>query len=47
MELLRRSVPYDLGAPTKVEFEPMGLRFEVRLPLAGEATEMTEIKPAP
>jgi two-component sensor histidine kinase len=35
MDLLRRSLPYDLGAETEVEFRPHGLRFELRLPLKG------------
>lgn len=33
MELLRYSLPYDLRAETKVEFEPSGLRFDLRMPL--------------
>jgi len=37
MELLRRSLPYDLGAETHVEFRPNGLRFELRMPLNGSA----------
>lgn len=35
MDLLRRSLPYDLGAETDVEFRPNGLRFELRLPAGG------------
>ena len=37
MELLRRSLPYDLEGQTKVEFEPTGLRFELRMPLPASA----------
>ena len=38
MELLLRSLPYDLQAKTKVELEPDGLRFELRMPLAPPAS---------
>ena len=34
MELLRRSLPYDLSAETAVELERTGLRFELRMQLA-------------
>ncbi len=34
MELLERSLPYDLQAETAVEFRPTGLHFELRMPLA-------------
>ena len=34
MELLTRLLPYDLGATTKVEFPPTGLRFMMDLPRA-------------
>ena len=37
MELLRRSLPYDLRAETEVELHPDGLYFELRLPLNGSA----------
>ena len=33
MELLRRSLPYDLQAETTVELRPNGLRFELSMPL--------------
>jgi PAS domain S-box-containing protein len=33
MELLRRSLPYDLHADTKVELRPKGLFFELDMPL--------------
>lgn len=33
LELLQRSLPYDLDAETEVEFRPHGLRFELRMPL--------------
>jgi len=35
MELLRRSLPYDLQAETAVDFAPTGLQFELRIPLPG------------
>jgi PAS domain S-box-containing protein len=35
MELLRRSLPYDLNAETEIELRPQGLRFELRMPLTG------------
>jgi two-component sensor histidine kinase len=38
MELLLRTLPYDLQANTKVELEPDGLRFELRMPLAPAAS---------
>lgn len=44
MELLKRSLPYELGAETRVEFSPTGLRFELRLPLSSKHLEMTEVK---
>ncbi len=37
MDLLRRSLPYDLGAETEVEFRPNGLHFQLRMPLNGAA----------
>lgn len=33
MELLLRSLPYDLQCETTVEFLPAGLLFELRMPL--------------
>jgi two-component system CheB/CheR fusion protein len=33
MELLLRSLPYDLQCDTKVELTPTGLHFELRMPL--------------
>ena len=33
MELLRRSLPYDLDGQTAVKLEPTGLHFEMRIPL--------------
>ena len=45
MELLSRSLPYDLRAETKVDLTPDGLHFELRMPLP-EAS-VTEVKPAP
>lgn len=33
LELLQRSLPYDLDAETEVEFRPHGLHFELRMPL--------------
>jgi two-component sensor histidine kinase len=36
LELLERTLPYDLGAETHVEFRPEGLRFTLSMPL-GEA----------
>jgi two-component sensor histidine kinase len=33
MELLQRSLPYDLHAETSVEFRPDGLHFKLRMPL--------------
>jgi two-component system CheB/CheR fusion protein len=33
MDLLLRSLPYDLNAETEVEFGPHGLSFELRMPL--------------
>lgn len=37
MELLRRSLPYDLGAETELKLEKDGVRFELRMPLSGRA----------
>jgi two-component sensor histidine kinase len=37
MELLARSLPYDLSAETRVELTPTGLHFELRLPLNGHS----------
>ena len=37
MDLLLRSLPYDLHAETKVDFGPDGLRFELKMPLEGAA----------
>jgi len=37
MELLRRTLPYDLDAETKFDLRPDGLRFELDLPLGGDA----------
>ena len=37
MDLLRRSLPYDLDAETHVDFSPRGLRFELKLPLTGSS----------
>lgn len=37
MELLQRTLPYDLGAETDVEFRPQGLRFTLRMPLGEKA----------
>ena len=37
MELLRRTLPYDLDAETKFDLRPDGLRFELDLPLSGDA----------
>ena len=34
MELLKRILPYDLGAKTKVSFRPDGMRFTMQLPMA-------------
>jgi hypothetical protein len=45
MELLSRSLPYDLRAETKVDLTPDGLHFELRMPLP-EAS-VTEVNPAP
>ena len=36
MELLERSLPYELGAETVVEFAPEGLRFSLTMPLGPE-----------
>jgi PAS domain S-box-containing protein len=33
MELLRRSLPYDVGGATKLDLTPGGLEFEFRMPL--------------
>jgi PAS domain S-box-containing protein len=33
MELLQRTLPYDLRAETRVEFRPQGVRFTMRMPL--------------
>lgn len=38
MELLRRSLPYDLQAETNVELLPEGLRFQLRMPLPEPAS---------
>lgn len=35
LELLRRVVPYELSAETRVEFRPDGLRFTLSMPAAG------------
>jgi two-component sensor histidine kinase len=34
MELLRRSLPYDLHGETEIDLESDGLRFELRMPLS-------------
>ncbi|WP_410965933.1 hypothetical protein, partial [Salmonella sp. SAL4438] len=34
MEMLRRSLPYDLQAKTQVELRPDGLHFEMSMPLS-------------
>lgn len=34
MELLRRSLPYDVQGATKVELRPNGLHFELKMPLS-------------
>jgi PAS domain S-box-containing protein len=34
-ELLERTLPYELDAETKIDFLPEGLRFTLRMPLAG------------
>ncbi len=33
LELLQRTLPYELGAETKVDFRPEGLRFSMAVPL--------------
>ncbi len=43
MELLRRSLPYDLGAETKVDLTPQGLRFELRMPFPN-GSDLTKVK---
>lgn len=37
MDLLRRSLPYNLGAETRIDFRPHGLSFELKVPLAAAA----------
>lgn len=37
MELLERSLPYDLGAQTEVQFRPEGLHFSLVMPLGQDA----------
>lgn len=37
MDLLLRSLPYDLHAETRVDFRPQGLRFDLTMPLNGAA----------
>jgi two-component system, chemotaxis family, CheB/CheR fusion protein len=37
MELLKRSLPYDLDAETHVHFRPEGMKFELSMPLRGSA----------
>ena len=39
MELLRKMLPYDLGAETAVDFGERGLRFRMRMPLDGKVIE--------
>jgi two-component system CheB/CheR fusion protein len=36
LELLQRTLPYDLRAETKVEFRPEGLRFTMAMPLGSD-----------
>jgi two-component sensor histidine kinase len=38
LELLQRTLPYDLRAETEVEFRPEGLRFRMALPLGSGVT---------
>lgn len=38
-ELLQRTLPYELDAETKIDFEREGLRFTLRMPLAGRIAE--------
>jgi two-component sensor histidine kinase len=38
MELLRRSLPYDLQGETRVDLTPTGLRFELKMPLHQRGT---------
>jgi len=44
LELLRRTLPYELRAQTRVEFRPTGLLFEIRMPL--EAAIQMEVQRA-
>jgi two-component sensor histidine kinase len=37
MDLLRRSLPYDLHGEIEIELEPDGLRFELRMPLSASS----------
>jgi len=41
MELLRRSLPYDLQGETKVELTPTGLHFELQMPLPNANVALT------
>jgi len=41
MELLRRSLPYDLQEETKVELTPTGLHFELQMPLPNANVALT------
>ncbi len=44
MELLRRSLPYDLQAETEVELTAGGLRFRLEMPLREPAKNVTLVK---
>lgn len=37
LELLRRTLPYDLGAETQIQFPPDGVRFSMSMPLGAAA----------
>jgi PAS domain S-box-containing protein len=39
LELLQRTLPYELGAETRVEFRPEGVRFSLSMPLGAAVLE--------
>jgi len=45
-ELLQRTLPYELDAETEIQFEREGLRFTLRMPLAGKTAAPRQVAAA-